>query len=181
MRRAKFFLAIAAAAALAGCANNRLTIPEPVTTVKVVQTTSYPELPDILLPLEPELLTWAYEVPRDTSRTVLINSAKCRALSDKGREDSAVPDECQEHPVIADTNVLFGFDQRNWNILLTNFSKLREYIFQLRARVELANKSRQEWRDKAEQERRRFDAERQKAESAPAATRAANRAASAAN
>ena len=175
MRRAELSLwAAAAAVALAGCATNKLTIPEPITTVRVVQTTSYPELPDILLPLAPELLAWEYEVPRDTSRTVLINSAKCRNLSDKGREDSAVPDDCHEHPVIADTNVLFGFDQRNWNIMLTNFSKLREYILQLRERVALANKSRQDWRDKAELERKRYDAERQKAEGAPAAKQAAS-------
>jgi hypothetical protein len=59
---------------------------------------------------------------------------------------------------VRESNVLFGFDQPNWNIMLSNFSKLREYIFQLKARVELANQSRREWRQRADEERRKADA-----------------------
>ena len=62
--------------------------------------------------------------------------------------------------MIPDTNVLYGFDQRNWNIMLSNFGKLREYIVELKARIELANETRREWRRKADEERNKAAAER---------------------
>ncbi len=158
MRRVDLLASFALiAVALAGCASSALSIPEPAATVRVVQVVSYPELPDIALPLEPELLAWEYEVPRDLSRIVPKNTSECLRVADKER-DNAYWARCGENPVIRDTNVLFGFDQRNWNIMLADFSKLREYIVQLKARVELANESRREWRRKAEDERRKVEA-----------------------
>ncbi len=154
---------------LGSCASARLTAPEPVTTVRVVQTTTYPELPDIQMPIEPVLLPWEYEVPRDMSRLEPKSTAECERVPDKERDD-AYWARCGERPVIRDSNVLFGFDQRNWNIMLSNFAKLREYIFQLRARVDLANESRREWRQRAQEERRRAEA----AMAATAATRPAS-------
>ncbi len=158
MRHAELVASLVLVAfALAGCASSSLSVPEPATTVRVVQVTSYPELPDIELPLEPELLPWEYEVPRDLSRTEPKNTPDCLRVPDKER-DNAYWARCGENPVIRDTNVLFGFDQRNWNIMLSDFSKLREYIVQLKARIELANASRREWRRKAEEERRKVEA-----------------------
>ncbi len=148
--------AAAMAMALMGCNSMRLSVPEPVSTVRVIQTTTYPELPDIQLPAEPVLLPWEYEVPRDLSRIVAKSTPDCEKVPDKERDD-AYWARCGERPVIRDSNVLFGFDQRNWNIMLSNFSKLREYIFQLRARIDLANDSRHEWRQRAEAERRRAE------------------------
>lgn len=165
MRSADRLLGLAVLIALSGCQSMRLTQSEPVTTVRVVQTTSYPELPDIQMPIEPELLPWEYEVPRDMSRIEAKKTAECEHVPDKER-DKAFWDRCGEHPVIRDTNILFGLDQRNWNILLTDLAKLREYIVQLKSRIDLANESRQEWRRKAEEERRRIEEERRKAESA---------------
>lgn len=159
MRRASPLIAAALAVALlAGCASARLTATEPVSSVRLIQTTTYPELPDIPLPMEPVLLPWEYEVPRDLSRMVPKTTADCERASDKPPDDVYWA-RCGEHPVIVDSNVLFGFDQRNWNILLSNFSKLREYIQQLKARVDLANESRREWRQRAQEERRKAGAE----------------------
>ena len=137
----------------------RLTQPETITTVRVINTTSYPELPDIQMPLEPTLTAWQYEVPRDLSRLEATDSERCQRVADKDRDD-AYWDRCGIHPVIPDTNVLYGFDQRNWNIMLSNFGKLREYIVELKARIELANETRREWRRKADEERNKAAAER---------------------
>ncbi|MBE0619431.1 MAG: hypothetical protein IH605_02455 [Burkholderiales bacterium] len=133
--------------------------PETVTTVRVVNATTYPELPDIQLPLEPTLTAWQYEIPRDMSKIEAANTAKCQSVADKDRDD-AYWARCGIHPVIADSNVLYGFDQRNWNIMLSNFGKLREYIVDLKTRIGLANDTRREWRRKAEEERKKAAAER---------------------
>jgi hypothetical protein len=137
---------------LAACNGMRLTDPAVKTTVEVVNTTSYPELPDIQPPQQPVLIPWEYDVPRDMSRFEPKNE-ECRKTPEAKR-DEEWDKRCGVNPVIRDSNVLYGFDQRNWNLMLENFAKLREYIVQLQARLDLANKSRQEWRAKAEEERK---------------------------
>jgi hypothetical protein len=145
---------LAAALLLPACTGMpRLTQPEVKTKVEVVNTTSYPELPDIQMPLEPALIPWEYDVPRDMSKFEPKNE-ECRKTPETAR-DEAWDKKCGVNPVIRDSNVLYGFDQRNWNIMLSNFARLREYIIQLKARIDIANESRQEWRRKAEEERRR--------------------------
>ena len=147
--------ALALALLLAACSSMpKLKQPEVVTTVRVVNTTTYPELPDIQMPVEPTLTAWEYDVPRDMSKLDAANTAKCQDVVDKDRDD-AYWARCGIHPVVPDSNVLYGFDQRNWNIMLSNFGKLREYIVELKARIGLANESRREWRRKAEEERKR--------------------------
>jgi hypothetical protein len=143
--------ALALALPLVACDGMRLKDPEVKTKVEVVNTTSYPELPDIPMPLEPALIPWEYEVPRDTSKFEPRNE-ECRKAVEAERDD-AWDRECGVHPVIHDSNVLYGFDQRNWNIMLSNLAKLREYIAQLKERLELANQSRRELRAKAQEER----------------------------
>lgn len=140
-------LALAMALPLAACQH------EPARKLEVVNTTSYPELPDIPMPPEPALIPWEYEVPRDTSKFEPKNE-KCRAVAEDKRDDDW-DRQCGVHPVVADSNVLYGFDQRNWNIMLSNLAKLREYIAQLKERLELANQSRREWRVKAQEQRDR--------------------------
>jgi hypothetical protein len=127
--------------------------------VRVVNTTSYPELPDIQMPMEPALIPWQYDVPRDSTRHEAKNTETCQKVPDKDRDD-VYWENCGIHPVIPESTVLYGFDQRNWNIMLSNFGKLREYIVELRARIELANETRREWRRKAEEERNKATAER---------------------
>jgi hypothetical protein len=144
--------ALALALLLPACAGmQRLTDPEVKTNVQVVNTTGFPELPDIQMPLEPALITWEYDVPRDMSKFEPRNE-ECRKTPETAR-DEAWDKKCGINPVIRDSNVLYGFDQRNWDIMQSNFAKLREYIVQLKARIDLANESRQEGRSKAEKER----------------------------
>ena len=155
MRRdSRSICALALVLLLPACGGmQRLTDPEVKTNVQVVNTTGFPELPDIQMPLEPALITWEYEVPRDMSKFEPRNE-ECRKTPEASR-DEAWDKKCGINPVIRDANVLYGFDQRNWDIMQQNFAKLREYIIQLRARIEVANESRQEWRRKADSERNR--------------------------
>jgi hypothetical protein len=147
--------ALVLALPLAACDSMAPKNPEPTTTVKVVTVTSYPELPDIPLPPEPALIPWEYELPRDMSR-VEPKSPECGKTPEANRDDSW-DRECGVHPVIRDSNVMYGFDQRNWNILLSNLTKLREYIAQLKGRIDTANATRREYREKAQQEREKAE------------------------
>ena len=148
---------------------SKLTQPEPITTVRVVTTTSYPELPDIQMPIEPTLIAWQYDVPRDLSKLEPKNTTKCLSVPEANRND-AYWATCGIHPPIRDSNVVYGFDQRNWTTLQSNFAVLREYIVQLKARIDLANEQRREWREKAEEERRKAAAAGATPAPAPAAS-----------
>ena len=149
-RNSRAIAALVLVLPLAACNGMRLTEPEVKTKVEVVTTTGYPELPDIQMPLEPALIPWEYDVPRDMSKVEPKNE-ECRKTPETAR-DEAWDRKCGVNPVVP-SNVLYGFDQHNWNIMLSNFAKLREYIVQLKARIDAANESRQEWRAKAEKER----------------------------
>ncbi len=154
---------------LSACASiPGLKTPEVKTTVRVVNSTTYPELPDIQLPVEPTLTPWQYDIPRDMSKLEAANTGRCQSVAEKDRDD-AYWARCGIHPVIPDSNVLYGYDQRNWNIMLSNFGKLREYIFELKARIGLANDSRREWRRKAEEERKKAAAAQEQVQEQPQA------------
>lgn len=79
--------------------------------MRVVNTTSYPELPDIQMPMEPTLTAWQYEGPRDHSRLEAKDSEACQRVPDKDRDDMYWH-RCGINPVIPESNVLYGFDPR---------------------------------------------------------------------
>lgn len=140
--------------------------PEPVSSVECVNTTSYPELPDIPMPIEPALIAWEYDTPRDlAAKPEPKNTEKCRGIAEKDRDESYW-ERCGIQPVVEKSNIFYGFDERNWNIMISDFAKLREYVVQLKARIAVANDERQEWRHKAEEERQKVELARRKTASA---------------
>jgi hypothetical protein len=175
MSRARMVSALVAAMLLPACSNMKpLTQPDPVTTVKVVNETSYQALPDIQLPPEPALIAWEYSVPRDMSqvvpkdetcaktpeaarnddwnkRCVMPKDEECAKTPEAARND-AWRQRCAMHPIVLNSNILLGFDQANLNIMLEDFTKLREYIFQLKQRIDIANAAREDYRRMAEKE-----------------------------
>ena len=129
---------------------------EPKTTVTVVTETNYPELPDIapLLPLN--LIPFEADVPRDTTKVEVKNISKCLERKEEER-NAAFWIECGENPILEETNIYLGMDQLNWNIMVENFAKLKERLFQYRKRLEEINEQRAKWRQRAEEERQKND------------------------
>ena len=143
----------------------------PKTTVRVISSMSYPEFPNIE-PLPPvAVLPWEHDLPRDTTIVSVKNITACRKVETYSPEDKphvVLPKEeqsigwwkkCGENPISPDSNIFIGFTQTEWNIVLENFAKLRERIWQYRQRIIEVNRQRQEWRDKVEQERIRLSDE----------------------
>lgn len=135
---------------LTGCGGNPFT---PKTELKVVTSYSYPELLD--LPKLPPLNLKSYEVdiPRKTDELVVKNLSTCISVPEEDRKTEQFKNTCLENPVDTDSNILFGFDTNNWNILVENINKLRERIYLHEQREIQVNKQRQEWRDLAEKEK----------------------------
>lgn len=141
---------------LGGCAGDGFK-----STVKVINTTTYPELPDIE-PLPPlGLLKWKHDVPRDMDKVQPKSLMSCINVPENKRNE-AYWRRCWEHPPLPNTNIFVGFDQTNWLIIFENFAKLRERLFQYQARLDAVNKQRKEWRDLANKERVRVKAEESK-------------------
>ena len=130
----------------------------PQSTVRVVNSMSYPEFPNVQ-PVSPvNLIPWQADIPRDMTKTVVKNVTSCVKVPEDER-DNAFWNRCGEHPIITNSNIYMGFDLLNWNIIIENFAKLREQIFKYQKRVEEVNRQREAWRIKAEAERLRVTEE----------------------
>ncbi len=132
-------------------------------TVRVISTTSYPDLPD-LPPVDPlNLNNPQYDLPRDlAAEPVVKNLSTCINVPEDER-NRAFWSRCGESPVISDTNIYRGFDYDNWIMYLENMNRIREYIKQYQDRIDQVNKQRQQWRElnEAEKERARKERENQ--------------------
>lgn len=148
-----------------GCASNDLPPVDrtPITTVEVINTTSYPELPNLPIPPELRLLPFQTDFPRRRDETTIKNISSCINVPEE-QQDDRFWERCGENPIDTRSNIFIGFDQQNWNNVQSNFNTLRENNFVLRGIIEQANNQRAEWRRLAEQERARSDAARADAE-----------------
>ena len=151
MRKIALALMFLAGSALAGCATDGFN---PQSKVQVITTKSYPEIPDIEPVAPVNLIPWQYDIPRDTSRIVPKNTTECEKVPEEKRDD-AYWKKCWENPPLKNTNLYIGFDHDNWNIFLEDWQKLQEKNLQYKARIEEINKQRKEWRDLADQERKK--------------------------
>lgn len=124
----------------------------PRTTVRVVNTTVYPDLPQVPAVPDPGLIPWSYDFPRDTSKVTVKNITKCVEVAEAD-QDTDFWNRCGENPILSDTNIFIGLTRENWDILNSNLKKLQENIYLYRRRIEQINRQREEWRQKASEER----------------------------
>lgn len=150
--------------ALVGCGGMELPPVDrtPITTVEVINTTSYPELPNLPMPPEVRLLPFKTDFPRKRDETTIKNISSCINVPEE-QQDDRFWERCGENPIDTKSNIFIGFDQANWNNLQSNLNTLRENNFVLRGIITQANKQRENWRNLAEQERVRSDAARKDA------------------
>lgn len=156
MKIRNIILTIAASIILIGCGSVGLNDTfKPKTSVRFITTTTYPEFPNIQ-PVSPvNLIPWIHEAPRNTEKVVVKNISTCIKVAEEDR-DRAFWNRCGENPILLNSNIFVGFDQQNWNIILENFAKLRETLYQYKQRIIAINKQREDWRRQAEEERQRI-------------------------
>ena len=154
---------------LAACETNTAREFRPQTTVRVINSMTYPEFPNVE-PLPPiNVLPWRHDMPRDVNIVSVKNITACRKVETFSPEDAphvVLPVEeqpvswwkkCGENPIFPDSNIFIGFSQVDWNIILENFAKLRERNWQYKQRIIEINRQREAWREKAEAERIRIE------------------------
>lgn len=187
----KILIMFTASIILGGCAGNVDRTFTPKSTVRVVSSMSYPQFPNIEPLPDVAVLPFEADLPRDTTIVSVKNISECRRekikdpvtgkdkfvnlemMSPEDKPHVVLPvkeqtvawwKKCGENPIAPNSNIFIGFSQIEWNIVLENFAKLRERIWQYKQRVNEINRQRQEWRDKAEEERLRLANERKEAE-----------------
>lgn len=163
---------------LGACVGNIDREFKPKTTVQIITAMSYPQFPNIEPLPDVSILSFEADLPRDLEAISVKNLTNCRRVKigkDKYKklemyypEDKPyviLPKEeqtaawwktCGENPILPKSNIFIGFNQVEWNIVLENFAKLRERIWQYKQRLVEINRQRQEWRDKADAERKRL-------------------------
>lgn len=160
----KIIITLLAIISLAACANippevNRI----PQTTVTVVNTTAYPEFPDLPIPPDVKLLPFNVDFPRKSGELVVKNITTCVNVAEEARDDRFWA-RCGENPIDTNSNIFIGFDQPNWNNVNSNFEILKENNAVLRGLLRQANKQRADWRRLAVEERDKAAAKRAKVE-----------------
>lgn len=135
---------------------------DPKTTVGFEIRTNYPELPNMDIPPNVNLMPWHHDLPRDTTKDMIVKKlTKCLKVPKEERVKSNTQfwAECGEYPVIPFTQLHIGFDQENYSIILENFTRLKLRNYQLRQRLLEVNRQREEWRKKADEQRAKEKAE----------------------
>lgn len=138
---------------LAGCASTPAPVDRvPQTTVTVVNTTAYPEFPDLPIPPNVRLLPFKVDFPRKSGELVVKNITNCVNVPAEERNERFWA-RCGENPIDTNSNIFIGFDQPNWNNVNSNFEILKENNSVLRRLLTQANTQRSNWRNLAAQER----------------------------
>jgi len=137
---------------LAACAQTPEPSRMPQTSVTVVNTTAYPEFPDLPIPPDVKLLPFKVDFPRKSGELVVKNITACVNVSEEA-QDVRFWARCGENPIDSNSNIFIGFDQPNWNNLNSNFEILKENNSILRGLLRQANKQRSGWRKLATEER----------------------------
>ena len=142
---------------------------DPKSSVRIIHSTTYPEFPNIEPLPDVNILPWEADVPRDTSVLSVKNTTECRKVETyipddkphvvlpKEEQDPTWWSKCGEHPILPNSNIYLGFEQDQWNIIVENFAKLKERVWQYKQRIKEVNRQREEWRKKAEEERKRLN------------------------
>lgn len=153
-------VAVISILALGACASTPDPVDRtPITTVRVVNTTAYPEFPNLPTPPEVRLLPFEVDFPRDLTQLTVRNVTNCVNVPEEQRDDRFWA-RCGENPIKTNSNVFIGLDQQNWSNLNSNLNLLKENNNVLRGLIDQANRQRAEWRRRADQERARAQTER---------------------
>jgi len=108
----------------------------------VVTSYKYPDMPDMQKPLSLQLENCKWDMPRDMSITVPVNSTYCNKLNKLSSEYTIT---CLIHP-IEQSNVYIGLDRDNWNCFISNMEKIKLHIKEYEAQLDTINEQRADWR-----------------------------------
>lgn len=130
---------------LASCASTSSTLKPPVSSVVVVNTTYYPNLPDISVPPKPKIQPVAWDFPRKTTADMIAKNTTACVGKPVTPQNQA---QCGIFPVDLKSNIYIGLSQAQWNVLQLNQQELENYYIAASARLAEINKQRAEWRKK---------------------------------
>jgi hypothetical protein len=114
--------------------------------VRVVNTTSYPNLPDIILPPNADLESVMFNVPGDLSQQLIKNTDECQSVPASQR-NRVFWVRCGDYRDASGNQIYVTLDKPNFERLRANLSKLRVRDQQFQYRVDEVNKQRQDWRN----------------------------------
>lgn len=135
---------------LAAC---QTTKPLPTTTVRTVESTYYPNQPDIALPTRPRFQNFEYDFPRRTDLQQLVkNTTACKAVP-VAQQDQAFWRRCGEFPVDTNSNIFIGFTQPEWDKFIQNWAEVEAYVKVLEERIAEVNRQRARYRELGAQQR----------------------------
>lgn len=65
-----------------------------------------------------------WDLPRDTTKLVVKNITECKNIS----TDEELHEKCLEHPVDVNSNLMIGFDEKNYLCFVKNMGNIRNFL-----------------------------------------------------
>lgn len=115
-----------------------------------VTKTRYPELAPISHPVPMALDACEWKKPKRRDVVTIIhgkklNGKKCADFSQKEQQTVNFKSHCLENPIDTDAEIIYGFDQDNWNCFRTNMTAIRMLLKQYKERIDHVNQQRADW------------------------------------
>lgn len=134
---------------LSGCFGINSLEPSVVSApVRVITTTSYPDLPDMSKPAKMNLIPPVWDVPRDLEADMTVKRlTKC--INKPGdKRNTKFWAECGEYPHTENSNIYRGYSYADFNTFLIMWKQVKNQLELYSKRIDLVNEQRKAWRDK---------------------------------
>lgn len=94
--------------------------------------------PTITNPIILKLEDCRWDIPRNTKELVIKNESKCKS-TDVEKTSEWFKNDCLEHPVDVDSNLMIGFDEKNYLCFVRNMETIRYTLKSYNERIKLYN------------------------------------------
>lgn len=126
--------------------------------ILTVEKLVYPELPPVPDVSALELLPCVPDRPRVWWEPKVVKSDdKCRAQVRENPEileNSSFQEDCMEHRIDTESNIVIGFDKENQQCYVLNREIIRMQLKQYKERINHVNEQRKVWKERNAEDRR---------------------------
>lgn len=118
--------------------------------VRIVNTTSFPNLPDIVLPPNLDLEDVRFSLPGDLEDRIIKNTSACQSVAAENR-DKVFWLKCGQYKDIDGNIIYVTLSQPQYEALRRNLQKLQVRDQQYNYRLNTVNEQRRQWRNQNNQ------------------------------
>lgn len=143
---------------LSGCFGiNSLKPSEVSAPVRIINTTSYPDLPDMSKPAKMNLIPPVWDVPRDLTADMDVKRLTDCINTTEDKRNTRFWAKCGEYPHIEKSNIFRGLSRDEFNTFLIMWKQIKNQLEMYSERIDLVNEQRGQWRQQIEDQNKELN------------------------